>query len=744
MNDYRRPITADELIRQYDLNSLKKTKTTVYNQIKELNSGLQSTNTNLENFVEATTSNIENLQDQIDGNITTWFYNGVPTLQNAPAVDWSTDTEKDNHLGDLYYDQNTGYSYRFAKTNNTYSWIKLTDSDITEALALANAAQDTADSKRRVFVTQPTTPYDVGDMWTNGTDLYRCRVTRASGSFSESDWILATNYTDDSYARGVEAALNSYKTEVSTTYSTKSELTTATDEISGSVSALTTRTTTLEGEMVNKASTEQVSALSIRADGIESSVTSVSNRVTQNELAIDTKAQVFKTTPTVPYYENDVYITNGQVYVCTNERTEGSYTASDWTIQVNTENLVTSTQFSQTIDQVNINVTTATNTANSASSAASAAQSTADSASSAASAAQTTANTANNKIDNLKVGGRNITLGTTEWFTTFNGAYQCTCTAERVEDSSVPSGYAIKYAISPTVQGGNAAGVYYTKEYMVANDLTKMTEGETYTISYYIKADTNTTMRTDTMAENQTVVSRSDVDVTTSWQRKYCTFIWDRTNKVTMSLYTNSGIATNYYISSIKLEKGNVPTDWTPAPEDTLGAIDDVNSALNDTNSAIEGLSSEVDTKLDTQYQEITEMFDGYATTEVTDSLDERMAQNESSISTNSQDIADIQENGVSRVVTTTGYTFDNLGLHITRTGAKTSSLYDETGITITDQTSAVASELFFAGFDNSLNESIVRSKNITVDKYLVIGNHLRVENYTETGENPGTGFFYI
>ena len=76
MTDYRRPITADELIRQYDLNSLKKTKTTIYNQIKDLNSGLQSTNTNLQNFVDATTSNIKDLQDQIDGNITTWFFPG--------------------------------------------------------------------------------------------------------------------------------------------------------------------------------------------------------------------------------------------------------------------------------------------------------------------------------------------------------------------------------------------------------------------------------------------------------------------------------------------------------------------------------------------------------------------------------------------------------------------------------------------------------------------------------------------
>ena len=664
----------------------------VQEAVKVNRDDIYKTNTTLEDFAASTLSTLENMQDQIDGNITTYFHSGVPTLNNYPANEWNPN-EYNNHIGDLYYDSATGYAYRFSLENSTYKWLKLSDSDVTEALAIANAAQDTADSKRRVFVVEPYPPYDVGDIWFNNQELYRCKTSREEGTFQSSDWMIATKYTDDTAANNAMAELNAYKTLVQSTYVTNSTFETTTNSISG--------------------------------------------RVTQTELKVDSKAQVFRSTPTVPYYENDVYITNGNVYLCTNERTEGSYTASDWTIQVDTGDLVTSTEFNQTIDQVNINVTTATNTANSASSTASAAQTTANSAS-------TTATNASNKIDNLKVGGRNITLGTTEWFTTWNGAYQCTCSATRVEDASVPSGYAIKYAIAPTVQSGNAAGVYYTKEYMVANDLTKMTSGETYTISYYIKADTNTTIRTDTMAENQTVVSMSDNTVTTSWQRKYCTFRWTSTNKMTMSLYTNSGISTNYYISSIKLEKGTIPTDWTPAPEDTFGAIDDVNSALSDTNSAIEGLSSEVDTKLDNQYQEITEMFDGYATTEVTDSLDERLTENESTINTNSQDIADIQENGVSKVVTTTGYTFDNEGLHITRTGAKTSSLYDETGITITDQTSAVASELFFAGFDNSLNESIVRSKNITVDKYLVIGNHLRIENYTETGENPGTGFFYI
>uniref|UniRef100_UPI0022E53A13 hypothetical protein n=2 Tax=Prevotellaceae TaxID=171552 RepID=UPI0022E53A13 len=45
---------------------------------------------------------ITDLQNQVDGAIETWFYEGVPTLKNAPASSWTTDKEKDTHLGDLY------------------------------------------------------------------------------------------------------------------------------------------------------------------------------------------------------------------------------------------------------------------------------------------------------------------------------------------------------------------------------------------------------------------------------------------------------------------------------------------------------------------------------------------------------------------------------------------------------------------------------------------------------------------
>ena len=160
---------------------------------------------------------IVDLQNQVDGAIETWFYEGVPTLKNAPASSWTTDKDKDTHLGDLYYDNKTGKAYRFAKDGNTYKWTIITDTDIAKALSDASKAQETADGKMKVFSTQPNPPYQVGDIWVNATypsdgstyknEVLRCQTNKAAGSqFAIADWIKASKYTDDTVANAAKAA----------------------------------------------------------------------------------------------------------------------------------------------------------------------------------------------------------------------------------------------------------------------------------------------------------------------------------------------------------------------------------------------------------------------------------------------------------------------------------------------------------------------------------------------------------
>ena len=198
---------------------------------------------------------IIDLQNQIDGAIETWFYDGVPTLKNAPAISWKTDKDKETHLGDLYYDNKTGKAYRFAKDGSTYEWIIITDTELTKALkdssqALkdaaaadkkANGAQATANTKRRIFGSQPVPPYDVNDMWVNATypndgstyknEILKCSTAKAEGKkFDIADWKLASKYTDDTKAEEAKKAAEKAQEEIKTTQSNLNALGTTVTE----------------------------------------------------------------------------------------------------------------------------------------------------------------------------------------------------------------------------------------------------------------------------------------------------------------------------------------------------------------------------------------------------------------------------------------------------------------------------------------------------------------------------------
>lgn len=166
--------------------------------------------TSVNDFIQNTYDpKIEDIQTQIDGKIDTYFYDYEPTLSNVPASAWTTDELKTVHNGDMFFWKTKGYTYRFLKIDSVWQWFRIKDSQIDKAMNDASNAQDTADSKRRVFVTTPAPPYDVGDLWTQGKsgDLMRCKVAKASGAFVTTDWEKAVKYTDDSAVDDLNKAL---------------------------------------------------------------------------------------------------------------------------------------------------------------------------------------------------------------------------------------------------------------------------------------------------------------------------------------------------------------------------------------------------------------------------------------------------------------------------------------------------------------------------------------------------------
>ena len=150
------------------------------------------------------------LQAQLDGVIEQWFYQSDPSDTTEPTKDWiaAGTKEQDNHLGDLYYNTETGKVWRYIKTTeasgtgkprDVYKWQELEDTELAQALALAQDALDAANDKAKIFVSTPYTPYYIGDLWVQGStgDILRCKKERLTGAFNSGDWEKASKYTDD-------------------------------------------------------------------------------------------------------------------------------------------------------------------------------------------------------------------------------------------------------------------------------------------------------------------------------------------------------------------------------------------------------------------------------------------------------------------------------------------------------------------------------------------------------------------
>lgn len=144
-------------------------------------------------------------------------------------------------------------------------------------------------------------------------------------------------------------------------------------------------------------------------------------------------------------------------------------------------------------------------------------------------------------------------------------------------------------------------------------------------------------------------------------------------------------------------------------------------------------------TDINNNYQELVQKIGELPTDDDIVSIQNKVETIETSTNYAINIAEDIQVNGVSKVKTETGYTFDNDGLTIEKTGAKTKATYNEVGIDLKDATGSSEESLLFAGYDEEIGETIVKSKNMNVEKYLTIGKYSRIEDYEE-----GTGVFWI
>lgn len=128
--------------------------------------GVAGLNKDIENINSA----MNKMQAEIDGAIETWYLEGDPT---APSFEnpWKkeegdTSEVREKHIGDLYFDTNTGKSYRYFKDGSTYKWQIISDQALSQAIADINNLRTDVDNKVKIFYgnEDPVNPR-TDDMW---------------------------------------------------------------------------------------------------------------------------------------------------------------------------------------------------------------------------------------------------------------------------------------------------------------------------------------------------------------------------------------------------------------------------------------------------------------------------------------------------------------------------------------------------------------------------------------------------
>lgn len=275
---------------------------------------------------------IAQIQARLDGQIENWFYDYEPTMQNYPASEWTTETTRKEHEGDLFYWKSKGYSYRFTQEDatGTWKWQLIQDTDITKALAAAEKAQDTADGKRRVFVVQPAPPYDIGDLWVQGGDgdIMRCKTARSeSATFSETDWEKASKYTDDTKANEVKKELDALGEDLQTQIDGKIETYNQSVNPAGAWTTDELKANH-KGDLWYNPDEQETK----RWNGSAWEKLSDADAISANNLAM-TKKRVFVTTPFPPYDIGDLWVGDdtSDLKRCVTAKMDGeSYSANDW------------------------------------------------------------------------------------------------------------------------------------------------------------------------------------------------------------------------------------------------------------------------------------------------------------------------------------------------------------------------------------------------------------------------------
>lgn len=286
----------------------------------------------------------------------------------------------------------------------------------------------------------------------------------------------------------------------------------------------------------------------------------------------------------------------------------------------------------------------------------------------------------------------------------------------------------------PTLESGK---YLWTKTYVKYSDSSETTS---YAVSYCakdgVKGDKGATGKGIKSIQDQYYLSTSNTTQTGgAWKNtqdawKSGKYIWTRSH-ITWS--------------------DDTTTDTTPILAESLNTANE-NAVLAQEKTAeqkieidsIKQTVSQTQTTVANNYTEIKQKFGDYAPKSDVITLQNSVERIQTDTYTKTEINTKLTDGSVTKVTTTCG-TFDENGLTIEKTNAKTKGNFNEKGMKVVDATGSSEEILLFAGYDEETDETIVKSKNMTVEKYLTIGANCRFEDYV----NPvlggkGTGAFTL
>lgn len=318
---------------------------------------------------------LDEIKAQLDGQIEQYFYQIDPSpLSTAPGSEdgvpnsgWTDSTMKENHLGDLYYNTTSGKVWRYVKIQwrpkpgyapgTFYVWQELQDSELAQAIAIANEALELGKEKNRIFTSTPVPPYDVGDLWVQGAtgDIMRCKTARESGAFTSSDWEKASKYTDDSalknfingdFANAIDTMTEQIDGKIETWFQTSDPASNWTTNMEKAKHV---------GDMWYNSSTKLLKCYRQTFRFVNGMGTVVYIWQTiEDKKAIDAydaaskaqdtadgKRRVFVAQPYPPYDVGDLWVDGKELRRCITARASGSWNTNDWVVAVYYDNTQT-------------------------------------------------------------------------------------------------------------------------------------------------------------------------------------------------------------------------------------------------------------------------------------------------------------------------------------------------------------------------------------------------------------------